>query len=361
MAPAARAASTKALVLSIMLVCSMTSLTASWSTPPSDVKSFWNSIRTTAVCFGSIAMGTIVAPAATIHDVIEVTHFTDPGCPWAYSAMPAHTTLRWRYGDQLRWTPVMIGLTEDAAQYEARGYTPTRSAVGYARFRRFGMPFQITPKARLSATSPGCRAVVATRLSAPELEDAALRSLQYAQFTTTGTLDDTETLRSALAGVDGLDADAIVGRIDEPEVVAAYEADRARARTAAGSPTEFQGKAASTDGPVRYTAPSLLFAGEDGQLARGGRLPTDRGLRRGRRQPGPGLERRPPAEDPVDVLSRFPYPLSTAEVAAVMTEHLGVPDTAGVEAALVAATGEGRVERRPAGDGSLWSLSPGGS
>ena len=87
--------------------------------------------------------------------MIEVTHFTDPGCPWAYSAMPAHTTLRWRYGDQLRWTPVMIGLTEDAAQYEARGYTPTRSAVGYARFRRFGMPFQITPKARLSATSPG--------------------------------------------------------------------------------------------------------------------------------------------------------------------------------------------------------------
>ena len=86
--------------------------------------------------------------------VIDVTHFTDPGCPWAYSAWPAHTTLRWRYGAQLRWTPVMIGLTEDAAQYAARGYTPTRSAIGYGRFRRFGMPFQITPKARLSATSP---------------------------------------------------------------------------------------------------------------------------------------------------------------------------------------------------------------
>ncbi|MEA2377045.1 MAG: hypothetical protein QOD13_952, partial [Thermoleophilaceae bacterium] len=32
--------------------------------------------------------------------MIDVTHFTDPGCPWAYSAWPAHTTLRWRYGDQ---------------------------------------------------------------------------------------------------------------------------------------------------------------------------------------------------------------------------------------------------------------------
>ena len=43
--------------------------------------------------------------------MIEVTHFTDPGCPWAYSAHPAHTTLRWRYGDGLRWTLVTIGLT----------------------------------------------------------------------------------------------------------------------------------------------------------------------------------------------------------------------------------------------------------
>ena len=34
---------------------------------------------------------------------IAVTHFTDPGCPWAYSARPAHAVLRWRYGDALQW------------------------------------------------------------------------------------------------------------------------------------------------------------------------------------------------------------------------------------------------------------------
>src|SRR4051794_37734936 len=147
----------------------------------------------------------------------------------------------------------MIGLTEDAGQYAARGYTPTRSAIGYSRFRRFGMPFQITPKARLSATSPACRAIVATRLMSPQLEDAALRALQFAQFTTTGTLDDPDPLRPALAGVEGLDAHAVVARLEDPEIVAAYEADRARTREAAGSPTEFQGKAANTDGAVRYT------------------------------------------------------------------------------------------------------------
>ncbi len=288
------------------------------------------------------------------HSMLGVTHFTDPGCPWAYSAWPAHATLKWRYDDQLRWTLAMIGLTEDAGQYAARGYTPTQSAVAYQRFRRFGMPFQITPKAGLSATSPACRAIVATRLAAPALEETALRALQLAQFTTTGTLEDPATLRAALAGIEGLDPDAIVGALDDPEVVAAYEADRARARVAAGSPTEFQGRAANTDGAVRYTAPSLIFASPDGlRLEAGGFQPIEAydvviaNL-------DPTLERRAPADDPLDVLNAFPFPLTTVEVAAVMTEHLGVPDLAGVEAALIAATGEGRATRMPAGDGSLW-------
>ena len=301
---------------------------------------------------------TAQGPAATIDAVIDVTHFTDPGCPWAYSAWPAHTTLRWRYGEQLRWTLVMIGLTEDAAQYASRGYTPTRSALGYGRFRRFGMPFQVTPKARLSATSPACRAIVATRLAALPLEDAALRALQLAQFTTTGALDDPGTLRSALARVDGLDADAVVGRIDHPEVVAAYESDRARARTAAGSPTAFQGRAANTDGAVRYTAPSLVFDGPDGQRLEAGGFQPIEAYDVVIANLDPALRRRPAATDPVEVLGAFPYELTTAEVAAVMAEHLSVPDSAGVEAALITATGEGHVVRRPVADGSLWTLAP---
>jgi 2-hydroxychromene-2-carboxylate isomerase len=288
--------------------------------------------------------------------MIGVTHFTDPGCPWAYSAWPAHTTLKWRYGDQLRWKLVMIGLTEDAGQYAARGYTPTRSAIGYERFRRFGMPFQITPKARLSATSPACRAVVATRLAAPPLEEAALRALQFAQFTTTGTLEDPDTLRSALAGIEGLDADAIVGRIDDREVVSAYQADRASARAAAGSPTEFQGKSANTDGAVRYTAPSLLFDGQGAQRLEAGGFQPIEAYDVVIANLDPTLDRRAPADDPVQVLNAFPFALTTAEVAAAMTEHLGVPNLAAVEAALITATGDGRVTRRPAGDGSLWAL-----
>ena len=83
-------------------------------------------------------------------------------------------------------------------------------------------------------------------------------------------------MHSALAGVEGLNADAVVGRIDDPDVVAAYQADRPRARTAAGSPAEFQGRAADTDGAVRYTAPSLVFDRPDGQrLEAGGFQPIE--------------------------------------------------------------------------------------
>ena len=65
-------------------------------------------------------------------------------------------------------------------------------------------------------------------------------ALQLAQFTTLIVLDDDEQLLEPLAGVPGLDAAGVVAALDDPEVTAAYERDRAEARTAAGSPTELQ-------------------------------------------------------------------------------------------------------------------------
>jgi protein-disulfide isomerase-like protein with CxxC motif len=289
--------------------------------------------------------------------MIDVTHFSDPGCPWAYSASPALTTLRWRYGDQLRWKLVTIGLAEDATLYEQRGYTPKRAAIGYTTFRHYGMPFQVTPKPRLSATSPACRAVVATRLAAPELEDAAFRALQFAQFTTTGLFDDAGTLVDALSTVDGLDAAAVAGAIEDPEVREAYEADRARARTAAGSPTEFQERSANSDGAVRYTAPSLIFEAADGRTLEAGGFQPIEAYDVVVANLDPTLTRRPPAEDPVDVLAAFPYPLTTAEVAAVMAQHLVAPDLDEAETALIAAVADGRAVHRPVGDGALWSVA----
>src|SRR3954468_1142008 len=101
---------------------------------------------------------------------ISVTHFSDPGCPWAWSASPALAALEWRYGDQLDWRLVMIGLTESGDQYVKRGYTPIKGARGYVRFRRFGMPFSPVVKEHVAGTSRGCRAGGGPRLQAPERE-----------------------------------------------------------------------------------------------------------------------------------------------------------------------------------------------
>ena len=119
---------------------------------------------------------------------VRVDCFSDPGCPWAYSANPALAVLRWRYGRQLDWRLIAIGLTESGRQYEQRGYTPVMMAHGNRRFRRFGMPFAI--QGARARTGRACRAIVATRLAAPEREWAVYRALQFAWFTTTLTLDE---------------------------------------------------------------------------------------------------------------------------------------------------------------------------
>ena len=260
--------------------------------------------------------------------VIEVTHFTDPGCPWAYSASPALAVLSWRYSTQLRWRLVTIGLTESAEQYTSRGYTPIRAAHGYMRFRRFGMPFATAPRARITATARMCRTIVATRLLDPEREYAVFRALQFAQFTSTLVLDDARDIATALERVSGLDVEAIVGALDEEQVSTAYEADRALSRTAAGGPTEFQGKSAQSDGPVRYTAPSLILRAGERTLEGGGFQPVEAydvliaNL-------DPTLEREPPPESPLDALQRFPEGLVTQEVAAIMTRGNDAPRPSG--------------------------------
>ncbi len=289
--------------------------------------------------------------------MLEVTHFTDPGCPWAYSASPALSTLRWRYGAQLRWTLVTIGLAEDPALYEARGYTPLKSAIGYTTFRRFGMPLLATPKASIAATSPACRTIVATRLASPEHELAVFRALQFAQFTTGAVLDAPPTLRTALLDVAGLDVDAILAAIDTPAVWAAYEADRARARTAAGTPTEFQGRSANSDGAVRYTAPSLVFTTTDGRCLEAGGFQPVEAYDVVIANLDPTLARRAPAEDPVEVLEAFEHPLATVEVAAIMAEHLAEPRVGRAERALLETVADGRAVQRPAGDSALWARS----
>jgi 2-hydroxychromene-2-carboxylate isomerase len=286
---------------------------------------------------------------------IFATHYSDPGCPWAYSASPALAVMYWRYGAGIDWRFVAIGLTESGAQYEARGYNPTKSARGYRAFRRYGMPLTTQPRRRIPGTSRACRAIVATRLSDPANEYAVFRALQFGWFTTPLVLDEDADIAEALRRVQGLDVDAVVGAIDDPEVIAAYEADRAEARTAAGSPTELQGKAANTDGAVRYTAPSVVFRSDDGRCIEAGGFQPVEAYDLAVANLDPGIRRRDVPDDPLEALGTVPFGLTTQEVAAVMTRGNDAPDRAAAEDALIGLVAAGRAVRVPLADDALWS------
>jgi hypothetical protein len=263
--------------------------------------------------------------------------------------------IEWRYGEQLDWRLVLVGLSEDVSRYAEHGFTPLRMASSGLMFReRYGMPFAPNPKPRLSASSRACRAVIAARRQWPGSEWRVFRALQLANFNTPLLFDDDDQMREVLRAVPGVDGDEIVTRIDDPDVLSAYEDDKAQTRTAAGSPTELQGKAGNSDGAVRYTAPSLLFETADGRrLEAGGFQPVEAydvviaNL-------DPTLERRTAPEDPAALLEFFDFGLTTQEVAALMTQGNDRPDRVAAERALLGLVAEGRAERQALGGDALW-------
>ena len=283
--------------------------------------------------------------------MIEATLYSDPACPWAYSESPALRVIEWRYQDQLNWKLVVIGLTEDASQYVARGYTPLRGALGQLMFRRrYGMPFSPAPKPRVSATARACRAIVAARLANPGSEFAVYRALQLANFNSALILEDDQQLAEVLADVPGVDAEAVIAALDSPEVSEAYRHDREATRAAEGSAAELQGKTSTSDGPVRFTAPSVLFGANGTSLVAGGFQPVEAydvliaNL-------DPTLHREPPPET---LLDYFPLGVTTQEVAALMTAGNDAPDRPAAEAALLELLADGRAARETVGDDALW-------
>src|SRR4051794_15953175 len=107
---------------------------------------------------------------------VLITEFTDPGCPFAFSAEPFRRKLEWLYGDRIEWRPRMVVLAEAPDEYLAKGFDPPKQAKSFKRLADdYGMPMDTRERPRMAATAPACRAVVAARLHAPDRERALLR------------------------------------------------------------------------------------------------------------------------------------------------------------------------------------------
>ena len=254
-----------------------------------------------------------------MNDAVDVcvTEFTDPACPWAWSAEPFRRRLQWLYGDSIDWSHRMVVLSDHPDEYREKGFTPAKMAKAFAKIgREHGMPIDTAKRPRMAASEPACRAVVAARLRAPAAEAPLLRGLRARNFSGE-LLDDPQTVDDAATDT-GLDVAQLRGWMDEDDVVAALSADREAAREPLPAARVLDDKLANWSGGRRYTCPSyeIVRRSDDVRIAVPGFQPFaayDVVLA----NLVPGTERRDPPGSALEVLEWAGEPLATREVAVV--------------------------------------------
>jgi 2-hydroxychromene-2-carboxylate isomerase len=278
---------------------------------------------------------------------LRIVEYTDPGCPWAWSAEPFRRRLDWLYGDRLEWRLHMVGLSASPEDYEEKGFTPASMASAMADIARdHHMPIATHERPRMAATLPACRAIVAAREhGSEELARALLRALRIRHFGGE-LLDDPATLDGAAKDA-RIPPEQLTAWAADPQVEAALEADMAAARDPIRAARILNHKLATWSGGLRYTCPSFeMVRLEDGvtiaipgfqpwavyEVALANLLP--------------GTEPRPEPASVEEVLDWAGEPLATQEVAVLMDcSHEGAREELGRVA----------VERHLGFDG-LWTL-----
>jgi predicted DsbA family dithiol-disulfide isomerase len=187
---------------------------------------------------------------------IRINEFTDPGCPWAWSAEPFRRRIDWLYGEGIEWRLHMVGLSETPEDYLEKGFTPERMASAFADIAsRHHMPIATHERPRMAATLPACRAVVAAREHHSEAAARRLlRTLRVAHFGG-ALLDEPATLDGAAAAA-GLEPEQLRGWAADPAVESALRDDMTAARRPIAAARILESKLANWSGGLRYTCPS---------------------------------------------------------------------------------------------------------
>ena len=209
---------------------------------------------------------------------LDVTEFTDPGCPWAYSASPAFAVLQWRYREQLRLADRGDRPDRDARALRRRGLharadgrrqpalPPLRDAVRGGSPRARGRHLARLPRDRRHAPAR------------PPREREVLRALQFAWFTTPLLLDEDDGIRGRPRGRGrGSTSTRSSRRSTAPETLAAYERDKpdARTRRGRGHPLPGQGAPDRRPGALLGALAGLRGAGRRARMEAGGFQPVE--------------------------------------------------------------------------------------
>lgn len=285
---------------------------------------------------------------------VRIRHFTDPSCPFAFSAERQRHRLLWVFGDQIEWELHMVVLATEVRD----DFPPARLSASLRSLQeRYGMPIDWRERRYAAPSVHACRAVVAVRQRWPEREERMLRELRILAMAGE-LLDDSDTLEVAAERA-GLPVQELAAYADDPQVHAELEADMAAARDPSPAALAQDDRLGGPPGERRYTCPSyeLLRLGPpaDGlpdipRLDLPGFRPIEAYVA-ALANLAPELDQRADPESPLAVLEWAPHPLATAEVAAVCDR-----DVAEVRSEL-ARTG---ATFTPVGGDGYWSLGEGG-
>src|SRR4051795_1177881 len=174
---------------------------------------------------------------------VRARYYTDPACPWSWSAEPAVRKLMVEFGDNVSWTYVMGGL--------ARDYTHTTKSPGGVerlpppllhRRCRGGMPIdrRLWRDAAISSSYPACMAVKAAAEQAGDGGYRYLRVVREGLMCFRRKLDTTEALVEEARRA-ALDVERFRINLASHGIVEAFGADLDATRTIPAEARELGG------------------------------------------------------------------------------------------------------------------------
>jgi|SRR5579875_3761025 len=245
---------------------------------------------------------------------VSITIYTDPGCPFGFSAQRQELQLDWHYGHGVRILRRMIVLSERRASFEERGLRAEMIQANARRLRSaYGMPMRTDPPEHLIATIDACRAYVGARIHEPERADLLLRCLRRRAFSDGEALDEPQTIRAAARDA-GIEPAAIDAWADDPLVARELDQDMAAARAPLPEALALPHRLSRSDGGLRYSTASAVFERGDRRVVMPGFQPFavyEVALA----NVACDLRRKDAPQSVEEILAWAPYPLATAEVA----------------------------------------------
>jgi predicted DsbA family dithiol-disulfide isomerase len=245
---------------------------------------------------------------------VNVTIYTDPGCPFGFNAQRQETQLLWHYGGGLDLTRRMIVLSDKTSSFEERGLSRELVADNAKRLRAlYGMPMLTESADRLPSTMAACRVFVGARMHDRERADLLLRALRRRTFSDGEPLDDIDMIHGA--GRDaGIARETLDAWLTDEAVGAALSEDMAATRTPLPEALALAHRLSKSDEGLRYSTASAVFERGEHRIVMPGFQPFAV-YEVAVANVAPDLPRRPLPQTVEEVLSWAPYPLATAEVA----------------------------------------------